>query len=115
MSPQPTNKNVKRVINLAQSIFKQSRERVTTGRLNKVVESAVAANPPPPRRNRQPRILFSTQVATEPPTIVIKVNDPRLFDASWKRYLVGVLREELPFREVPMKVYFRGRDRSDEP
>lgn len=108
-----SGKNVKRIINLAQSIYKQSRERVSTGRLNKIVETAVAANPPPSRRNRQPKILFSTQVATEPPTIVIKVNDPRLFDPSWKRYLVGVLRDELPFREVPMKVYFRGRDRSD--
>ncbi len=107
-----TGKNVKRIINLAQSIYKQSRERVTTGLLNRVVESAVASNPPPSRRNRQPRILFSTQVATEPPTIVIKVNDPRLFDPSWKRYLMGVLRDELPFREVPMKVYFRGRGRS---
>ena len=55
-------------------------------------------------------MLFATQVGTEPPTIVLKVNDAVLFDDSWKRYLLGVFREELPFKEVPLKVYYRSRD-----
>jgi GTP-binding protein len=52
-------------------------------------------------------------VATRPPTIVLKCNDPSLFDGSWKRYLLGVLREELPFQEVPIRLYLRPRQRDD--
>jgi GTPase len=105
-----TGKNVKQLINLAQSIYKQSRFRVPTGELNRLVRAAVKNWPPPMRQNRTARILFATQVSTEPPTIVLKVNDAVLFDESWKRYLLGVLREELPFKEVPIKLYFRSRD-----
>jgi GTPase len=103
-------RNAKKVIQLALSLGKQARQRVSTGKLNKLVNVAIDANPPPVRRNRAPRIYFATQVATEPPTIVLKCNDPRLFDETWKRYLLGVLQEKLPFSEVPIRLYFRSRE-----
>ena len=107
-------KNVKQLINLAQSIYKQARERVPTGRLNRLVKAALQANPPRFKKNRRPKIYYATQVATQPPTIVLKCNDPSLFDGHWKRFLLGVFREELPFQEVPIKLYFRGKDDREE-
>lgn len=107
-------RNIKKLINLAQSLGKQSRERVSTGKLNKIVRDAVAANAPPSRRNRMPVVLYATQVSAEPPTIVIKCNDARLFDNSWKRYLLTTIRERLPFPEVPIKLYFRSRPEGEE-
>ncbi|MGE3317546.1 MAG: GTPase, partial [Planctomycetaceae bacterium] len=101
------SKNVRQLVNLAQSIFKQARTRVPTAEVNRVVRAAIIANPPPLRRNRRAKVFFATQVSTEPPTIVLKVNDPILFDEAWKRYLLGALREELPFKEVPIRLYFR--------
>lgn len=105
-----TGRNVKNLINLAQSIFKQSRFRVPTGELNRLVKAAVQNWPPPMRQNRNPRILYATQVSNEPPTLVLKVNDPVLFDDSWLRYLLGYLRDELPIKEIPIKLYLRGRN-----
>ncbi len=105
-----TGKNVKKLINLAQAIQKQARLRVSTGVLNRVVRAAVKNWAPPLRMNRIPRILFAVQVSTEPPTIVLKCNAKELFDEDYKRYLLGVLREELPFKEVPIKLYFRSKD-----
>lgn len=106
-------KNIKPLINLAQSMYKQARTRVSTGQLNRVVEAAYAANPPRYKANRRPKIFYATQVATEPPTIVLKCNEPKLFDDSWKRYLLGYMREELPFHEVPIRLYLRGRSAND--
>lgn len=100
-------RNVKKLINLSQSIFKQARQRVSTGLLNRIVRAAIEKNRPPIRKNKIPKIYYATQVATEPPTIVLKCNDPRLFTNSWKRYLLGVLQQELPFNEVPIKLYMR--------
>lgn len=105
-----TGRNVQKLVNLAQSIARQARQRVSTGRLNRVVRQAVQANPPSSKGNRRPLVFFATQVAVEPPTIVIKCNDPDLFSHNWKRYLLGVLHQELPFPEVPIKLYFRGRE-----
>ena len=107
------SRNIKQLVNLAQSIYKQSRIRVTTGRLNKLVRAAIRNNPPPFRKNKRPKVFYATQVATEPPTIVLKCNEPKLLDETWKRYLAGVMREELPFQEVPIKLYFRARGSSD--
>ena len=107
-------RNIKKAINLAQSIFKQSRERVSTGRLNRVVRSAITRNRPPISRNKIPKIYYATQVASQPPTIVMKCNDPDLFSNSWKRYLLGVLQEELPFSEVPIKLYLRAKTEEDD-
>ncbi|MAG92724.1 MAG: ribosome biogenesis GTPase Der [Planctomycetaceae bacterium] len=107
------SRNIKQLINLAQTIRKQARIRVSTSKLNRLVRAAVLNNVPPHRQNRRPKLFFATQVATEPPTIVLKCNEPKLFDESWKRYLLGVLREELPFNEVPIKLYFRSRDKTE--
>jgi len=107
------SKNVKPLVNLAQSIYKQARIRVPTSDVNKLVRAAIFQNPPPYRKNKRPKIYFATQVATEPPTIVLKCNDPGLFDESWKRYLLGVFREELPFHEVPIRLYMRPRRRGE--
>ena len=109
-----SGRNVHKLINLAQSIFKQARTRVSTGEVNRVIRAAVVRNRPPVRRNQTPKIFFATQVATEPPTIVCKCNNPELFDNSWQRYLLSVLREELPFHEVPIKLYLRQREQSEE-
>lgn len=106
-------RNVKKVVNLAQSVFKQARERVGTGKLNRVIRDAILRNRPPMCKNKIPKIYFATQVAIEPPTIVLKCNDPELFSRSWKRYLLGVLQEELPFTEVPIKLYMRPKSEED--
>jgi GTP-binding protein len=102
-------RNIKKLINLAQTIAKQARLRVSTSRLNKVIRAAVLANRPPMRATKQPKVYYGTQVATSPPTIVLKCNHPKLFDKSWQRYLLGVLQQELPFKEVPIKLYLRPR------
>ncbi len=107
-------RNVKKLINLAQTIHKQACQRVTTANVNNIVRAAIKNNPPPMRKNRRPKIFYGTQVSTEPPTIVLKCNDPKLFDPSWTRYLLGVFREESPFQEVPIRLYMRSRLKREE-
>ena len=108
------SRNLRKLVNLAQSIFKQARTRVSTSELNRVVRAALVNHSPPHRKNKRPKIFYATQISTQPPTIVLKCNSPDLFDISWKRYLLGVLREELPFREVPLRLYFRPRGKKEE-
>jgi GTPase len=108
-----TGKNVKALINLSQAIFKQSRKRVGTGTLNRIVREAVDAHPPASRENRCPRIYYATQVGVAPPTIVLFVNSTRLFDPTYQRYLLNVLREKLPYHDIPIKLYMRSRKQNE--
>jgi GTP-binding protein len=107
------SKNIRQVVNLAQSIFKQARERVGTGELNAIVREAIERKQPPYKANRRPKIYYATQVSTEPPTIVLKCNDPELFTPDWTRFLLNFLRDRTPFTEIPVRLVFRARERSD--
>jgi GTP-binding protein len=108
-----TGKNVKALLNHAQMLFAQSRSRIGTAPLNKLVGAALEHNPPPPYRNRRPRIYYATQVAAQPPTIVLFCNEPRALNQQYQRYLLGVFRDHLQFSEVPIKLYLRKREHSD--
>jgi GTP-binding protein len=109
-----TGRNVKALVNLAQSLFKQSRNRVGTGTLNRILREAVEAHPPSSRENRAARIYYATQVGVTPPTVVLFVNSTKLFDQTYQRYLLNVFRERLPFRDIPIKLYMRSRRQADE-
>lgn len=102
-------KNVYRVLNLAQQLSKQAKQRVPTGELNRVLRHALEMNPPSQKGKRLPKIYFASQVATEPPTIVIFTNGPELFDEVYRRYLLKHFRDQLPFAEVPIKLDLRSR------
>jgi len=108
-----TGKNVKAMLNLAQSLYKQAQKRVGTGTLNRALREAVEAHPPASRENRTPRIYYATQVDVAPPTIVLFVNSVRLFDATYQRYLLNVFRQKLPFRDIPIKLYMRSRKQEE--
>ena len=106
-------RNIRKLINLAQSVHKQANLRMSTARLNKAVRMAIERNQPPMRKNRRPKIYFASQIAGSPPTIVLKCNDSTLLDEAWKRYLLGYLREATPFQEVPIRLVLRGRGETD--
>jgi GTP-binding protein len=109
-----TGRNTKKLLNHAQMLFKQSRQRIATGELNRLIRQALDHHPPPLHRHRRPTVFYATQAAVQPPTIVLMCNYPDAFSASYRRYLLGVLRDQLEFGEVPIKLYFEKRRRRDE-
>jgi GTP-binding protein len=108
-----TGKNVKALLNHAQMLYKQARTRVSTSDLNRLLKAAVERNPPPVQRNRQPKIYYATQVGEGPPTLVLFCNHPQAISENYRRYLVGAFRDNLPFGEVPIKLYLRKRESAE--
>ena len=109
-----TGKNIKALLNHAQMLYKQSLSRTSTGLLNKVIRAALDHTSPPMYQNRRPKIYYATQVAVQPPTIVLFCNEPKALSKTYLRYLLGVLRDELAYSEVPIKLYLRRRESSDQ-
>jgi GTP-binding protein len=108
-----SGKNVKAMLNHSQMLFRQSLNRVPTGPLNKQLRIALEQNPPPIHKNRRPKIYYATQVAVQPPTVVLFCNDPKAISPQYQRYLLRVFRESLDFGEVPIKLYLRRREHED--
>jgi GTPase len=109
-----TGKNVKALLNHSQQLYKQSRARVSTGQLNRMLRDAVRQSPPPVGQGRQPKLYYATQVSIQPPTIVIFTSDPKSITKQYQRYLLNKFRDELNFDEVPIKLYLRRRHEADD-
>jgi GTP-binding protein len=82
---------------------------VSTGELNRVLSRALEARAPT-RTAHAARIRYATQTGIRPPTFVLFVNDKRHFTKDYLRYLANRLRDELPFREIPVRIVLRDRD-----
>lgn len=109
-----TGKNVDAAVDVARSLHKQALTRVTTGKLNAALETILAARGPSPKRGTRPlKILYATQAATAPPTLVFFCNNTALVSDNYRRFMENRLREILPFREVPMRLLFRPRHKDD--
>ncbi len=106
-------RNVKKMLNHAQMLYKQSRSRVGTPMLNRIIKQALIHHPPPISSRRRPKIYYAAQIDIQPPTIVLKCNDPDAFPRTYQRYLLGVLRDTLSFGEVPIRLILEKRSSGD--
>jgi GTPase len=99
-----TGSGVQRLGGVLLSAHERWGRRVPTAEVNRVLERATGAHPPPRGAGR---IRYGTQVTAGPPTFV-------LFGAervppSYQRFLGNVLRDEFGFAGVPVRLRFRGR------
>lgn len=83
--------------------------RISTGQLNNWLREAIAANPPPMRGGRLPRVLFATQASTRPPVIVLFTTG--FLEAGYRRYLERKFRERFGFAGTPVRIAVRMRER----
>lgn len=108
-----SGKNVKKLLNHAQMLYKQSLERESTSRLNKILRKAIAHHPPPISSRRRPKIYYVSQIGSQPPTLVLKCNNPDSFDKTYRRYLLSVFRDSLSFGEIPIRMILEKRGQDD--
>ena len=105
------------LLDLSADLHDQAGQRVGTGELNRVLRRAYSERRPRPVAGRIGKLYYGSQVGTHPPTLAIFVNDPALFEESWRRFLVHRLQDELPYPEVPVRLRLvpRGgpKDRDD--
>ena len=81
--------------------------RVSTAKLNRWFEAAVAANPPPAPGGKRIKLRYITQARTRPPTFVVFGSRTDALPGSYERYLVNGMRKELGFQGVPVRLNFR--------
>ena len=91
----------------AQTVYEQWKKRVSTSLLNKVINDAIQMNQPSSIKGKRIRIFYTTQVKDSPPTFVSFVNDPKLLQDHYKRYLEKQLREAFGFFGTPIRFSIR--------
>jgi len=107
----PNGTGLKEAVDVAFEMHAQALERVPTAKLNQIIRTILEHRGPSSRLGRMVKILYVAQVSVGPPTIVLVVNRPEMFDSNYERYLLNRLREQTPFEEVPIRLVIRGRRR----
>ena len=107
-------RNVQSVLDLAMELFKQANTRISTAKLNKAIEIIKEERGLGSKRGGSlPKVYYATQVTVAPVTILLFVNNVDYFDESYRRFVVGRLRDYLPTQEVPIKLYVRSHKSED--
>lgn len=105
-----TGQRIHTVMETAHAVWEGRHFRIPTHALNRLVRDALQKHTPTIRGTRRMKILYASQVRTNPPLILFHVNDPRLVHFTYKRYLENQIREEFPFAGTPLRMSFRGND-----
>src|SRR5229473_695339 len=87
--------------------------RISTSRLNEVVQEAVRHHNPTVVRNKTLKIYYATQTQVNPPTFVFFVNDTQAVHFSYERYLENRLREAFGFKGTAFRMFFKPRSKAE--
>ena len=81
--------------------------RAPTAALNRFLEQAVTANPPPAVGGRRPRLDYMTQPKARPPTFVLFSSRAWTLPETYRRYLINGLREQFALPGTPIRLTLR--------
>ncbi len=107
-----TGQGVGRIMPQVVQVYRERLKRLTTARVNSVVQQAVAAHNRPRSRNKPLKIFYATQAEVNPPTFVFFTNDARMVHFSYRRYLENQLRQAFGFDGTPLRLIFKTRGES---
>ena len=104
-----TGSNVGQIMEKVEESYQNSSKRITTGLLNDLLHDAILNFEPPAHNGVRAKIKYITQASSNPPTFVLFVNDAKLINFSYKRYLENKFRERVDFSGSPINLVIKGK------
>ncbi|QHJ71123.1 ribosome biogenesis GTPase Der [Planococcus halotolerans] len=104
-----SGKRVHSILETINKVNENHSRRIQSSILNEVIADAVAMNPAPSDKGQRLRLYYVTQVAVQPPTFVVFVNEPELMHFSYIRFLQNRIRESFDFEGTPLRLITRAR------
>ena len=102
-----TGKRIDTLLPYVKKVYENASRRISTGLLNEVLIDATRISEPPAKNGKRLKIFYITQVSANPPTFVLKVNEPELMHFSYRRYIENALRASFDFEGTPIKIITR--------
>jgi GTP-binding protein len=102
-----TGRNLDELMKAVFQAYEAWNRRVPTAQLNRWLEEATAAHPPPAVSGRRIRLRYMTQVKARPPTFALFASRAEELPDSYLRYLVNGIRETFDIQGVPVRLNLR--------
>lgn len=104
-----TKQRLNKLPALIKQVNDNHQKRIQSATLNEVIMDALALNPTSTVNGKRLRVYYATQVAIQPPTFVVFVNDPELMHFSYERFLENQIRKSFDFTGTPIHLIERAR------
>ncbi len=105
-----TGRRIFNLLDLAQDVNEARNMRISTGRVNEIIQDAMAMNQPPSDKGVRLKIFYGSQVQVNPPVFVLHVNRKDLMHFSYERYLENRIRQEYGFVGTPIMLVTKERN-----
>jgi GTPase len=102
-----TGQNLDKLMSAVLDAHATWNRRVATPELNRWLEAALEAHPPPLVKGRRIKLRYMTQTKIRPPTFQLFGNQLDVLPEAYLRYLVNGMRERFDLPGVPVRVVVR--------
>lgn len=109
-----TGQRVQNVLPKVLEVYAHATNRLSTGVLNDLLGDAVDDFPPPAQNGRRLKIYYGTQVSVQPPTFALFVNDEKLMNFSYERYIENYFRKSFDLAGTPIRFLLREKKKDND-
>ena len=107
--------NIRRTVDAIDRASASASEKIPTGMLNNAIVKATKKTVSPMVRGKRLKIYYALQVSTNPQTIRLFVNDPKLVTPAYKSYIEKNIRARFGLEGAPLRIFMKARSRKSGP
>lgn len=108
-----TGKRTEKLMQAVEQVVENSNRQISAGALNDILQDAYTINSPAYKKGKKLRIFYATQTGTKPPTFALFVNDTKLMEDNYLRYLENHIRKAFDFSGVPIQIKMKCKKEED--
>ena len=105
--------NVRRSVEAIDRAAASAGEKLPTGMLNRVLTTAAKKTLAPMVKGKRLKVYYGLQVSTNPQTIRLFVNDPKLVTPAYLSFLEKNIRARFGLEGAPLRIFLKARTRKD--
>jgi GTP-binding protein len=104
--------NIRRTVDAIDVAAASASMKLPTGMLNRVITTATKKTLSPMIKGKRLKIYYGLQVSTNPQTIRLFVNDPKLVTPAYLSYLDKQIRARFGLEGAPLRIFLKARSRN---
>ena len=105
--------NIRRTVDAIDTAAASASMKLPTGMLNRVIETATKKTLSPMIKGKRLKIYYGLQVSTNPQTVRLFVNDPKLVTPAYLSYIERRIRERFGLEGAPLRIFLKARSRKE--
>jgi GTP-binding protein len=108
-----TGKRTEKLMQAVEQVIENANRQISAGALNDILQDAYTINSPAYKKGKKLRIFYATQTGTKPPIFTLFVNDTKLMENNYLRYLENNIRKAFDFSGTPIQIKMKCKKEED--